>query len=119
MDQVEELMQEVVGNTNARRVEKLSRWLPNCGDFLEKLITCLRKTDHYGHFELASSLEEGFWIPLSAHHLRYDGVHNSTLTLCQVKEAHKGGYRCRVTNDRGISVLSDTANVSLVKPDSK
>ena len=118
-EQMQELTQEVVGNTNARKVDNLSRWLPNCGNFLEKLISCLRETDHHGHLDLASSLEKDFWVPLSAHNLHYDGVLHSTLTLCQVKGAHQGEYRCRVTNDRGASVLSNAANVSLVKPDSE
>ena len=115
-EQAEELMHEVVGNTNARKVKRLLQWLPkSSANFVDKLIDCLRETDHSGHLELADDLERDLWVPLSTHHCRYDGVNNSTLILCTVMKAHKGVYRCRVTSNDGSSILSEAAHVSLIK----
>ena len=117
-EQMEELMQDVLGNTNAKKVQRLLQWLPkSCSNFLETLIVCLRETDHMGHLELAASLENDLWVPLSALHCRYSGVNTPTLMLCNVKEEHEGVYSCRVTSSDGGSILSQAAHVSLVKHD--
>jgi hypothetical protein len=119
-EQMEELMHDVVGNTNAKKVQRLLQWLPrSCTNFLEKLIRCLRETDHLGHLELAASLENDLWVPLSSIHCHYTGADTPTLMLCDVKETHEGEYRCRVTSSDGGSILSQPAHVSLVKPDDK
>ena len=110
-------MHDVVGNTNAKKVLRLLQWLPrSCTNFLEKLIRCLRETDHLGHLELAASLENDLWVPLSSIHCHYTGADTPTLMLCGVKETHEGEYRCRVTSSDGGSILSQAAHVSLVKP---
>ena len=118
VEQMEELMQDVLGNTNNKKVQRLLQWLPKiCSNFLEKLIVCLRETDHLGHLELAASLENDLWAPLSALHCHYSGVETPTLVLCNVKEEHEGVYSCRVTGSDGGSVLSQAVHVSLMKPD--
>ena len=115
---MEELTLAVPGNTNARKVEQLQLWLPkSSARFLDRLIPCLREGEELGHMELADSLERALWSPLSAQHLHYDGVNNSTLILCSVRKTHEGVYRCRVTNSSGGTVLSEDAHIELVKPD--
>ena len=116
---MEELVQEVPGNTNSRKIKRLLLWLPSSsGHFLDKLIQCLREGGELGHWEVAGSLERALWTPMSSHNVHYAGVNNSTLVLCGVGETHRGLYCCRVTSscsDR--SVLSEPAHVELVKPD--
>ena len=117
-EQVQELVLEVPGNTNARKIRQLQLWLPVASvRFLDQLIQCLRQGQHLGHLELADSLEGALWTPLSSQNIHYDGVTNSTLILCSVKGAHEGQYRCRVTSSCGQSVLSEVAHVQLIKPD--
>ena len=117
-EQMCDLILEVPGNTNPRKVDNLLTWLPKSSNFLKKLILCLRKTDHSGHQELADSYEKALWPPLSPQNLLYDGVNNSTLQLCSVQKHHEGVYRCRVSNSAG-SVLSEPASVSLIGSDGK
>jgi hypothetical protein len=115
--QVEEITQDVVGNTNTRKVERLLQWLPkSSARFLDPLISCLRVTQDLGHLELADTLEAALWTPLSTQHCHYDGATNSTLFLCSVSETDEGVYRCRVTNSAGGSTFSEPAHVQLVKP---
>ena len=117
-EQMEELVQEVPGNINSRKIKRLLLWLPtSSGQFLDMLIVCLREGEELGHWELADSLEKALWTPLSSQNLYYDGVNNSTLVLCSVREEHEGFYCCRVTSSSGRSVLSDATRVELIKPD--
>lgn len=122
-EQSEELAQEVPGNTNARKVDRLLDWLPkSCSNFLEVLIECLREADsHRGHIELAEKLEEGLsskqWGDMALDDPHYEGVDGATLTVSRAEKMHEGSYRCRVTNSDGY-VLSQSTNVSLT-PDSK
>lgn len=117
-EQMQELIQDVPGNTNARKIRQLQLWLPtSSAHFLNQLIQCLRQGQHLGHLELADSLEKALWVPLSSQNIHYDGVANSTLILCSAKGAHEGQYRCRVTSSCGQSVFSDVTHVQLIKPD--
>ena len=115
---MEELVQEVPGNINTRKIKRLLLWLPtSSGQFVDRLIQCLREGEELGHWELADGLEKALWAPLSSQNVHYDGVNNSTLVLCSVRGEHEGLYCCRVTSSSGRSVLSDATRVELVKPD--
>jgi hypothetical protein len=117
-EQMEELVQEVPGNINTRKIKRLLLWLPtSSGQFVDRLIQCLREGEELGHWELADSLEKALWAPLSSQNVHYDGVNNSTLVLCSVRGEHEGLYCCRVTSSSDRSVLSGATRVELVKPD--
>ena len=116
-DQIDNLTLEVVGNTNARKKQRLRLWIPqSTSNFIDPLIKCLRSTNHKPHLELADDLEADLWVPLSKQNCRYNGVTSPILTLCNMKEEYEGIYRCRVINSEGIYVLSEPSQVVLNKP---
>ena len=112
-EQMEQLAQEVAGNTESRKTDLLLLWLPKTSsNFLLELIECLREGESsLGHRELVEVLERGLdleqWeslspLPSPRYSCESHGQ-ESTLTILSPEMSDGGSYRCLVSNGGGLT----------------